>query len=184
MRPSPTRFFLLKKIDYSYLLILVFTISVQRYNFFCNYASVRAFFLKKNAIYREFVHTERLLGACSQIVAQYAQMQGRQSRFQKKCPPLPICPAKYERIFGGHPLAGGPKIQQKSAPKDAFPIVHCALCIVNCLTRALRRTPVPSACRRSRKHAGPGSQQIRQIVNRNQFTLCPVMVYTLSFRMM
>ena len=41
-------------------------------------------FFEKKAIYREFVRNERLLGACSRIVAQYAQMQGHQSRFHKK----------------------------------------------------------------------------------------------------
>ena len=41
-------------------------------------------FFEKKAIYREFVRTERLSGACSRIVAQYVQMQGHQSRFHKK----------------------------------------------------------------------------------------------------
>ena len=38
-----------------------------------------------------------------------------------------LCSAQCERTFGGNPLAGGPKYNKKSAPKDAFPIVHCAL---------------------------------------------------------
>ena len=43
-------------------------------------------FFEKKAIYREFVRTERLLGACSRIVAQYLQIRDTSPVFIKNSP--------------------------------------------------------------------------------------------------
>ena len=60
--------------------------------------------------------------------------------FKKNARPC-LCPAKCESIFGGSPLAGGPKIQQKSAPKCAFSLFESCLKWFNFLS-IIRRLPL------------------------------------------
>ncbi len=55
-------------------------------------------FFEKKAIYREFVRTERLSGACSRIVILWPDKQGHQSRFLRKCTKNALFQALYLHI--------------------------------------------------------------------------------------